>query len=214
MFVYEKMTKNIESVMPDFPLSKAFQILKEKNHLNLPVVDKNKKLVGIISEKILFQVNPKKSISLSDYEINFLLNQTKISDIMETGVLKINENKHIEEAALIMKENKIDFLPVVDSENILVGIITMFDILKAFINILNIKYEGTTICIESKAKNNDILNIVKIISDENIEINYISTFNDDFNQNILLKLNSSNIDNILKKIEALNYIIKYVYKNN
>ena len=75
------------------------------------VIDNTRKLVGVVTVKDLL---------LASYE-------TKIEDIMETGVITINTHEDKEEVAKMF--DKYDFLamPVVDMENRLVGIVTVDD---------------------------------------------------------------------------------------
>ncbi|MFR5772541.1 MAG: CBS domain-containing protein [Lachnospirales bacterium] len=68
------------------------------------------KLIGLVTEKLLAEVNPSSATSLSVYEINYLLSKTKVQDIMKTGIFKINKDALIEDAAIIMKENRISSL--------------------------------------------------------------------------------------------------------
>jgi len=54
-----------------------------------------------------------------------------VADIMTSSVVTIKPNENIAEAARIMDEKKVRRLPVVDDGNVLVGIISRADILKA-----------------------------------------------------------------------------------
>ena len=214
MFVYEKMTKNVETAMPEFSVSKAFQILTEKGHSQLPVVDENNKLLGLITEKLLAEVNPSKATSLSVYEINYLLSKTKVSDIMKTGVFKINQNSLIEDAALIMKENRIGSLPIVDDDNHLVGIITRGDIFKAFIDILGVKVPGTRISIKASEKVGELAQITQLIAKYNINIKSISNFVTDFGRELIMKLDSFEVDLLIQDLKDKCFEILYVSQQN
>lgn len=207
MFIYEKMTKNVHSVKPEYSVSKAFQILTEKGHSQLPVIDENNKLIGLVTEKLLAEVNPSKATSLSVYEINYLLSKTKVSDIMKTGVFKINQNRLIEDAALIMKENRISSLPVVDDENNLVGIVTRIDIFKAFIDILGVKVPGTRISIKASEKVGELAEISQLIAKHNINIKNISNFVTSFGIEIIMKLDSFETSELVEDLKAKGYEI-------
>lgn len=214
MYIYERMTKNVCTVQPDFPVSKAFQILTEQKHSQLPVIDKNNKLIGLVTEKLLAEVNPSKATSLSVYEISYLLSKTKVKDIMKTGVFKINQNKLIEDAALIMKENLIGSLPVVDDDNNLVGIVTRVDIFKAFIEIMGVKDQGTRIAIQTHDNIGTLADIANIIKDFNINIKHISNFNDTEHSEIIIKLSSLDVEPLLYELKKHGYEITSVTKQN
>lgn len=207
MFIYEKMTKNVVSVKPDYSVSKAFQILTETKHSQLPVVDENNKLIGLVTEKLLAEVNPSKATSLSVYEINYLLTKTKVSDIMRTGVFKINQDDLIEDAALIMKENRIGSLPVIDDQNNLVGIVTRVDIFKAFIDILGVKVPGTRISLKASEKVGELAEISQIIANHNINIKNISNFATSFGREVIIKLDSFETDDLVNELRKKGYEI-------
>lgn len=214
MFIYEKMTKNVVSVKPDYSVSKAFQTLTETKHSQLPVVDDNNKLTGLITEKLLAEVNPSKATSLSVYEINYLLSKTKVSDIMRTGVFKVNQNALIEDAALIMKENRIGSLPVVDDDNNLVGIVTRVDIFKAFIDILGVKVPGTRLSLKASDSVGELAEISKIIASYNINVKNISNFTTSFGSEIIIKLDSFETDNLINELKQKGYEILSVSVQN
>ena len=51
---------------------------------------------------------------------------------MRRGVLTVNPDTYVSEAAAIMADNKVGALPVVDNDNKLLGIISATDILRVF----------------------------------------------------------------------------------
>ena len=54
--------------------------MTEGHYSQLPVVDSDNKLIGLVTEKLLAEVNPSSATSLSVYEINYLLSKTKVQD--------------------------------------------------------------------------------------------------------------------------------------
>lgn len=214
MYVYERMSSNVSTVEPDFSVSKAFQIMTDTKHSQLPVVDSSNKLLGLVTEKLLAEVNPSKATSLSVYEINYLLSKTKVKDIMRTGIFKINKDKLIEDAALIMKENRIGSLPVVDDDNTLVGIVTRVDIFKAFIEIMGVKVPGTRIALKAPDSVGKIADITNIIANYNINIKHISNFVNKDHLEIIIKLETENTDNVVEDLKAKGYEILSVTLEN
>lgn len=206
MFVKDIMTKNPVSVPLDYPISKAYKLINEKGFSQLPVVDKDNKLVGLITESSLEEVSP--SSNLSDYEINYLLNQTKLRDIMQTGIFVIMEDTIIENAALIIKENRISSICVIDKDKRLCGIITKTDVLKALIDTMSIRSSGTRFyMITNKGKN-----IFKELSDyfanENISILNLCVTENKESFEVSIKLGSSNItENVTDKLNQMGYKI-------
>lgn len=93
----------------------ALRLMAEYKIGGIPVVDNDGKLVGIVTNRDL------------RFERNL---QRKISDIMTTNVITTREFTDFEKAADILQEYKIEKLPVVDKNGILVGLITYKDIIK------------------------------------------------------------------------------------
>ncbi len=56
---------------------------------------------------------------------------TKVTEIMNSPLITVNQNMGLKECALLMKKNHIHHLPVVDDENKLVGMISATDFMVA-----------------------------------------------------------------------------------
>jgi CBS domain-containing protein len=135
MLIRERMTRNPVLCHPDLPVNEAFDLMKKEHIRRIPVVDKNGKLVGIVSDKDLLRVSPSPATTLSVYEIPYLLSKVKAGDVMTRKVITVSEDTPIEDAARIMVDNKIGGLPVVNQEAVVVGIITETDIFKTFLEL-------------------------------------------------------------------------------
>jgi len=93
----------------------AFALMRENKIGGIPIVDDNLKLLGIITNRDL---RFEKDMNLS------------VSALMTTEKLITTELNDLENAENILKENKIEKLPIINSENKLVGLITFKDIVK------------------------------------------------------------------------------------
>jgi homoserine O-acetyltransferase len=92
-----------------------------------------------------------------NYVIENFLSDIQVRDVMSQFVAKIRKNSSIEEAAKSMIKDKITHIPVVNSEDKLIGIVTAWDISKA----VALKYD----------KLEDIMtkDVIKTRPDESIE---------------------------------------------
>lgn len=98
-------------------VSDALALMKEYKIGGIPVVDNQKKLIGIVTNRDL------------RFELQL---QRKISDVMtKNNLITTKQNVDLEQAATILQQHKIEKLPVVDDNNTLVGLITYKDITKA-----------------------------------------------------------------------------------
>ena len=122
MKVKNKMTRHIITVSPEDTLKEALDIMNDQEIRHLPVVN-GTELVGILPERdVLAQAkfNDQGTLEVPD---------TAIGDVMTTSVETCGPDSKIADAATIMVEHKIDCLPVTDSKDNLVGLITSTDLL-------------------------------------------------------------------------------------
>jgi len=144
MLVGNRMTQRPITVTEDASLDQALELMHSENVRRLPVLDKSGHLVGIVSELDLLKASPSPATSLSMYELPYLLSKIKMRDIMTKDVVTVTEDTPLEEAALVMAENKIGGLPVMRGDK-LVGIITETDLFKIFLEVLGARVEGARI---------------------------------------------------------------------
>ena len=93
-------------------------ILKLEKIRNIPVVNEERKLVGLITHRELISALAKK------------LNNIPVRDIMIKGVKAVEPETPLKGAIDVMIVNKFGCLPVVDNTRKLIGIITEVDLLK------------------------------------------------------------------------------------
>lgn len=122
------MTKNVITAQPDTTLPEAHQIMMASSIRRLPVVEKNGRLIGIVTLGDIRGAQPSEATSLSIWEMNYLLANLKLKKIMSPDPVTIKPEATIGEAARLMLENKVSGLPVVGSDGKLQGIITESDI--------------------------------------------------------------------------------------
>uniref|UniRef100_A0A7C3RWI7 CBS domain-containing protein n=1 Tax=Dictyoglomus thermophilum TaxID=14 RepID=A0A7C3RWI7_DICTH len=177
MLVRMRMTKNPISVSPDTSILEAWKIMQESQVRRLLVMEKGK-LVGIVTERDLRSVSPSQATSLSIFEINYLLEKLKVKDAMTSNPITVDADAPIEEAALIMRDNKISALPVIENGEV-IGIITESDIFKAFIEMLGDGKKGLRYTLRIKNTPGEIAKIVNLIAEKGINIMSMATFPSD-----------------------------------
>ncbi|MFZ4400065.1 MAG: IMP dehydrogenase [Bacteroidales bacterium] len=96
-------------------VSDALNLMKEYKIGGIPVINKNKELIGIVTNR----------------DLRFERNQKRpIVEIMTKDVITTSEFTDFEKAADILQIHRIEKLPVVNSQKQLVGLITYRDIIK------------------------------------------------------------------------------------
>ena len=209
MFVAERMTKHPVTMSADSTVGEVDRTMKKHKFHRMIIVDDGK-LVGYLSDRDVMRVAPSPATSLSKFEIRELLDKLKARDIMQKKVITVKEDATIEEAALIMYNNKVGGLPVISEVGAVVGIITATDILKTFVNVMGLPEGGKTrITLEVENKIGVIADITKIFADSGINLDSIITCKqDDKRYDIVVRFdNNLNFDKIKPQIEARGYKI-------
>ncbi|WP_046216667.1 IMP dehydrogenase [Paenibacillus wulumuqiensis] len=105
------------SLTPDKMVSDAEAVMAKYRISGVPIVDENKTLVGIITNRDLRFIH--------DYNM-------KISEVMTSeNLVTAPVGTTLQEAEVLLQKHKIEKLPLVDDNNILKGLITIKDIEKA-----------------------------------------------------------------------------------
>ncbi len=99
----------------DAKVGDAFDVMKEHRIGGIPIVDGEMNLLGIVTNRDL---RFEKDMNLP------------IKEVMNSGNLITTELSDLKNAEKILKDNKIEKLPIVGSDNKLIGLITFKDIVK------------------------------------------------------------------------------------
>jgi acetoin utilization protein AcuB len=134
------MSHPVISVSPDMAVMDALDMMRRERIRRAPVIHDGK-LIGIVSEKNLLNASPSSATLLSVWEVSYLVSKIKIKDVMTKHVLTTTEDTPIEEAALILIDNKIGGLPVL-SDGKVVGIITETDLFKIMLEMMGARQKG------------------------------------------------------------------------
>ena len=148
MPVQNWMTTDVVSVGPDTSLLKVGKLMKDHHIRRIPVVDENGQVIGIISDRDVRDASPSKATTLDMYEMHYLLAELKAKNIMTAKPITVKPTDTVEQAALIMLDNKVGGLPVVDDNGRLVGIISDHDVFKALVDITGARMGGLQFAIE------------------------------------------------------------------
>lgn len=171
MSVKDFMTRKVVYISPDTTIAHAADLMREQDLHRLPVIE-NDKLVGLVTEGTIAEASPSKATSLSIYEMNYLLNKTKVKDVMIKDVITVSAYASLEDATYLMYKNKVGILPVVDNDQ-LYGVITDRDIFAAFLQVSGYGEEGVRARFIVDNKAGELGKIIRLVSDK--EYNIVST---------------------------------------
>lgn len=168
MSVKDYMTKEVISISPEESVAHAADLMRDKGLRRLPVIEKGQ-LVGLVTEGTMADASPSEATSLSIYEMNYLLNKTKIRDIMIRQVVTVEPDASLEDAIYEMMTYKVGVLPVVQNNQV-VGIITDRDVFKAFLEVSGYGVEGIRVVLLADNAVGVLAKIADCLSQENLNI--------------------------------------------
>lgn len=113
------MTRNVTTCRRDTPLAEVARLMRDEDIGAIPVIGDNGKLEGIVTDRDL--VVKGLTSDKNDAEL-------RAEDCMSTDLFTGNQNDRLVEVINEMGDNQVRRIPVVDSRDRLVGIISMADI--------------------------------------------------------------------------------------
>jgi acetoin utilization protein AcuB len=172
MLVKDQMTPNPICGHPEMPVTEAQALMQENNIRHLPILDDEKKLVGLITQRALMNAVPSDISKFSPFVVNYVLAKIKARNIMVKDVITISEDTPFEEAARIMADRRIGCLPVMrDGE--LVGIISDNDLFTIMVGLLGARREGVRVTVNQPDRAGEVARISRAIAEKG---GYLSVF--------------------------------------
>jgi acetoin utilization protein AcuB len=204
MLVGNRMTHNPITITPDISIAEAMERMEREKVRRFPVVDKNRKMIGIVTYQDLLHASPSTATSLSIWEISYLLAQIKVQEIMTKKVITTTEDTPLEEAARLMVENQIGSLPVM-RDDVIVGIITESDIFRVFLEIFGAREKGIRVTILAPYVRGSMAEITSTITKAGGLILAFDTFlgEDPTNWGATLKVSEVSKEKLLEVLKPL-----------
>ena len=210
MFVSKSMTRKVITVDQETNIFDAQKLIGENHIRHLPVVDKNDRIIGIVTDRDIRSAWPysffKESYSKKDKE---KFSKIKIKDIMTINPITLSPTATLQDALLVIQETKVGALPVVDEERKLKGILSVRDLLRAFINVLGIGEPGTLLGILLEEKVGQLKKIVDAITEENISFGsvLVARYWDEDKRAVFPYLLTQNVAHVKEKLKNLGFTL-------
>jgi len=143
--VADVMTRAVETVRPDTPVSQVLEVLIDKDYTALPVVDEDRRVVGMVGDTDLLE-SGETSFTLSipraggralfEQMLDHLRRSARrVGNVMKSPAVTIQSDATIAEAARRMVAEGLKRLPVIAEDGRLVGVVGRLDLLKTMASV-------------------------------------------------------------------------------
>ena len=204
------MSRKVVTVEKDAGLLQAKNLMDEHQIRHLPVVDRENRLVGVVTDRDLRSALPLallKGGSHPGEEEKYA--HLKVTDVMTPNPMTIQPTHTLQDALLLIQEKKVGAFPVVDEKGVLKGILSVRDLLRAFINVMGIGEPGTLLCVLMEEKVGQMKKIVDVITAENISMGSIlvARYWEKDKRAVFPYLLTNNVTRIKKKLQEMGFEI-------
>lgn len=209
MFINKSMCKNVVTIDKDTGLFRTREMMMEHRIRHLPVVDADNKLIGMVTDRDVRSAMPSLFIECDIVEERERLEKLKVEDIMTRNLITISPTYTLQDALLLMQKHRVGAFPVVDEEGKLKGIISIRDLMRAFVNVLGIGEPGTLIGVLAENKLGQMKKIVDAITEEKISFGsvLVSRYWDEGKRAIFTYLMTNTVAPVKRKLENMGFEI-------
>ncbi len=209
MIVEEVMVKNVITIKSGDTLDTAQGLMEENSIRHLPVAD-GSELVGILTESDIRNAFLSEIHSKSDKLLALDPKNMKVRDHMVREPMTVDPDTNIEDAALLIYENKIGCLPVVTGGK-LVGIVSIMDFLGLFIDMMGIIHASSRIDVVMGKDTKNFDTVSGILHDHGVNIISVGMAPVDKSKDkrvYLFRLDLCDTDPLVKAIEKAGFKVK------
>lgn len=134
------MRSGVTSVAPEMPVPDLVALLVQRGYRSLPVVDGERRLVGIITDGDLMRraglvarLGLQDRLTPEQVQVQVAALQagpSRAADIMSSPAITVCADAKVRKAAALMAKHGVKRLPVVDVDNRLLGLISRVDVMR------------------------------------------------------------------------------------
>lgn len=218
MKVRDRMTSNLLITTPDNNVGELWRLMIERNLNRIPVVDRGK-LLAMITRRD-FGARSDLNLRRSSLATRFFtdeqeeqLKKVKVRDIipLDQQLITIVDDAYIEQAAKLLRDNKIGGLPVLNDNGKLVGIITQSDIFDAFLDTLGVNQRGSRICLRVGDDPETMIKVGTILAKYHTEIeNLVKMEIKEEKSLLIIRVNTLESRPLIAEIRAEGFIVESV----
>jgi len=208
MFVGKSMTKKVISIGKETGLFEAHEKMVRHNIRHLPVVEDDKTLIGIVTDRDIRSALPYELFKKDTFEKEKeKISELKVENIMTKDPFTISPLHTIQDALLLVQEKRVGAFPVVNEQGKLKGILSVRDLLRTFTNVLGIGEPGTLLCLLVEDEVGQLKKIVDAITEEKVSCGSIlvARYWEEGKRAVFPYLLTQNVAPVKRKLEKMGY---------
>lgn len=210
MFVSRSMTQKVVTINQDTGILEAKELMEQYQIRHLPVVEPDGRLIGMITDRDIRSALPSTFYHKDNAATKEVAaSSIKVKEVMSQKLTTLSPMDTIEDAILLIQKTLVGALPVVDEKGVLKGIISVRDLLRAFINVLGIEQPGTLLCILVEEKVGQMKKIVDIITEERVSFGSIlvARYWEEGKRAVFPYLLTNNVVGVKKRLKDAGYTL-------
>lgn len=202
MLALDLISNTILPLNPNHTVQRATQIMASFKVSHLPIISDDAEFIGLIAEDDLIEITVPQTlistVSLSNFN-SFVYQQQHVYDVIRT-----------------IYEQKLTLLPVLDTNQKYIGLITLQTIIECMATLTAVQSAGGILVLEINHNDNSLAHIAQIIEAQDAQIlsSYTKYFPQSTKIEITLKLNKTDINPIVAALLRYNYLIKATFNHS
>ncbi len=172
MFIADYMTADPLTITADVLIPEARRLLDDNHFRHLPVVDEEKKLIGVVTDRDLRSAYPSTAIDDETYSKIFeTVSATPVNEIMSTNCSCVSIEATLDDALLVFDRDKVGALPVVTEDDVVIGIFSMRDLTAAYKKLFGSAESGSSLIavLDETKSHNSLSRIATILEEDDVQ---------------------------------------------
>ncbi len=187
------MSRPVRTISPNTSISAAFRVMQDESIRHLPVVEDDGTLVGIVTDRDLRLMTSSLHPAHFDGDV-------PVRQAMSKDVVTATRRDPVEEAARLMRRQKIGCLPIYEDGE-LVGIVTGMDLLDALIRLTGLDQASSRVEVALTDEPGRLAELTAIVADLGFNIHSLLTHPSTPDRvHVILRLNTMNPTPLLEAL--------------
>jgi acetoin utilization protein AcuB len=194
--------KNLTTIDPETKVSELKHYFEKAFSPTAPVVDKARnEYLGILHFEDLFEEMALKPDTIT------------AADLAQNIDFFVFEDDVLEDVSTLLMETHEEIVPVLNSELVFRGVISVFDILELFNDMLSSEKRSISFSVTLEDKPGSLKDLIVALGNEKLNIVSIIAYpNDETSQKVFVKVDSDDVNHVRTILEANRIEAEYIKK--